>query len=398
MAGLTATGITIKSVDEILDDIESDELATIDPSLNTQADGVLGQLNGIYAAALAECWELLEEIYQSAYPDTASGQSLSYVAALTGAIRRVATKAELNVHLEGTVSTVVPAGTRCYPDGDPDSLFETTADATILEQGAPDYVAVTMRAVTAGSAPTAAAGDTLVIATPVTGLDAITTNGATPFTEGLDEETDTQLRQRREQTLALPGASTVEAIRADMLQVTGVDSCTVFENPTGVTDANNVPPYAIEVLVSSAGAPNYTAQDVVDQIWLSKPAGTQTFGDLSGTATDSLGNTHTIYYSEPTTVTAYMTLTLTKTTDGTYIGDANVEQAIEDWGVRNLTVGQSVYASDIIDVVAGLSGVDWVDVSTVRVDDSAVPASVNLLLTARQLATITAANVTVTSL
>ena len=167
---------------------------------------------------------------------------------------------------------------------------------------------------------------------------------------------------------------------------------------TSVIDTNNVPPYAIEVLVYSSGAPNYTAQAIVDQIWASKPAGTQTYGSLSGTATDSLGNTHTIYYSEPTTIQTYVALTLTKTTDGTYIGDANVEQAIADWAIRNLTVGQSVYASDIIDVVAGLTGVEWVDVSTVAVDDIPVPVSANLILTARQLATIAAADVTVTSL
>jgi hypothetical protein len=79
MAGLTSSGITIKSVDEILTDMESEQLANIAADLNVEADSVLGQLNGIYAAALAELWELLEQVYQAAYPDTASGQSLSYI-------------------------------------------------------------------------------------------------------------------------------------------------------------------------------------------------------------------------------------------------------------------------------------------------------------------------------
>jgi len=398
MAGLTATGITIKDVAEILTDIESEQIANIDADLNVGPDDVLGQLNGIYAAALAELWELFEEIYQSAYPDTASGQSLSYVAALTGSIRQVATKAELTVNLVGVVDTVVPAGTRFYPEDDPDSLFQTTAPATILEQGATDFVVVTAQAVTEGSATTAADGDTLVIATPVSGLNFITTSGVDPLNPGVDEETDAELRTRREQSLALAGASTVEAIRSDMLTVTGVDTCTVFENPTGDTDAQGLPPNSIEVLVSSTAAPSYDTEEVVQQIWDSKPAGTETYGALNDDATDSQGNLQTIKYSEPTTVRLYVAITLTAATDGTYIGDTDVEQAVEDWSVANLQVGQSVYASDLINLVADLTGVVSVDVGATFVEAvDATPDTVEWIASARELGEIDAADVTVTS-
>ena len=396
MAGLTSTGITIKDVAEILADMESEQLANIDADLDVGPDDLLGQLNGIYAAALAELWELLEQVYQSAYPDTASGQSLSYVSALTGAIREPAVKASLLVHLEGTVSTNVPAGTQGYVDGDPDALWETTADAVIAEEGATDYIEVTMEAVTAGTATTAYQTDSeLVISTPVSGLDAITIQAdATP---GANEETDSELRLRREQSLALAGASTVEAIRAEMLQVPGVDSCTVFENPTGVTDSLGLPPKSIEVLVNNETGTTYTAQDVVDEILLRKPAGTATYGGLSGTATDSAGNDYTVYYSEPTEVPIHVELTLVAETDGTYVGDTAVAEAIADWATRSLRVGQSVYGSDIIGVVVGLEGVISVDVSTVFVDDDDPPVTADHILTARQLGIITSANVDVTS-
>jgi hypothetical protein len=193
----------------------------------------------------------------------------------------------------------------------------------------------------------------------------------------------------------------VDAIRAEMLTVTGVDSCTVFENPTSVTDANGLPPYSIEVLVYSATAPNYTAQDVADQIWASKPAGTQTYGtETPVTVTDSSGNQHDIYYSEPTTVRLYVAVTLTTTTDGAYsaIGDAGVAGAIEQWALTTLTVGRSVYASDIINVVADLAGVQSVSVSATFVEaGDATPDQVQWIATPRQLGTIDADDVTVTS-
>ena len=405
MAGLTSSGITIKSVDEILADMESEQLANIAADLNVEADSVLGQLNGIYAAALAELWELLEQVYQAAYPDTASGQSLSYIAALTGAIRRPATKSTILVHLEGTVSTSVPAGTQAYPDqngagpADPDSMYETTAVAVIAEEGATDYVEVTMEAVTPGSYANASlSGDVeLVISTPVAGLDAITIQADSA--DGDDEETDAELRERREQSLALAGASTVEAIRAEMLQVTGVDRCTVFENPTGTTDALGLPPKSIEVLVDSDNAPDYDDQELADEILLRKPAGTQTYGSISDTATDSAGNTYTVYWSEPTTVPAYVELDLTAATDGTYgdDGDDRVAEAIADWATPNLTVGRSLYSSDIVNVVADVEGVTAVDVLATFVDDTTSPNEYVVVATGRDLITISTSNITVNS-
>jgi uncharacterized phage protein gp47/JayE len=397
MAGLTTTGITIKSVDEIVSDMEASQLANIDANLNVEADSVLGQLNGIYAAALADLWELMEQVYQAAYPDTASGQSLSYIAALTGALRQSATKATLDVRIIGTLDTVIPAGTQGYVDEDPDSLFETTAEAIIEEHGGVDWVDVTMQATETGPGPRAFAADgLLVIATPVSGMSIITIRS--DYAPGNDEETDSELRIRREQFLAIAGASTVEAIRTEMLLVTGVDSCTVFENPTGTVDALGLPPKSIEVLVLSETGPAYNPQDIVDEILLRKPAGTETFGGLSELATDSSGNEYTVYYSEPTTVQVYVELTLDAETDGSYVGDENVEEAIADWATIALRVGDSVYASDIINVVADITGVISVDVASVEVDDETPTQGIpDLILTARQLGTITSDRVTVTS-
>lgn len=394
MAGLTANGIEIKDVDEVLSDIESAQLADISSTLNLNPDSVLGQLNGIYAAALAELWEVIEEVYQSAYPDTASGQSLSYVSALTGAIREPATYAVVQVSLIGTVGTVIPAGTQFYPPGDSASTFSTPAPYTIIERGATDWADGEGIAINIGSGPYAPEIEFMTIATPVPGLTGVLT---TSFAEGQDEETDAQLRQRREQALALAGTGTVDAIRADMLTVEGVDSCTVFENPTGITDADGVPPYGIEVLVFSSAAPPYDSQDVADQIWASKPAGTETYGALSETVVDSQGDSHTMYYSEPTTVRTYIVVKVEPAVDGTYIGDQGVMDALEQWGTLNLSVGQSVYQSDIINVVADLSGVLKVYTSPLFIDDAAPATSFDLILTSRQLATIDEADVTVIS-
>ena len=397
MAGLTATGIEIKDVSEIVDDLGSEQIANIDANLNLEPDDVLGQLNAIVGAAIAEAWELLEEIYHSAYPDTASGQSLSYVSALTGTVRREATKALLDVDLGGTALAPYPAGMKVYPNSDPDAIFESTAAGALDGLG---LATITMQAVDAGdNSNIAAGGENMTFVTPVSGITSAISSASGVNAPGLDEETDDELRVRREQSLALAGASTVDAIRAEMLQVTGVDSCTVFENPTGVIDAIGIPPYAIEVLVNSEAAPNYTDQDIWDAILLRKPAGTETYGTESGTATDSSGNSYTVKFSEPNTVRTYVELDITVDSD---FVEADVETAvaasIANWATQSLLVGQDVFASDIINVAADVEGVTSIDVTQTFVDDDATPSpNTSLVITPRQLATIDAADVTVTA-
>ena len=392
MAGLTATGFDIKTLATILSEMVADQVANIDADLNTEADSVLGQLNGIYAAALAELWEVVEAVYQASYPDTASGQALSYIAALTGTERLAATNSTLPVNLTFTGAGTLPAGFQVHPEGDAASLYQTTAGVTAV--GA-DTEAATLTAVTPGSASTAASGDTLVIATPNPLISAVApTDNDTP---GRDEETDAELRLRRLQQLSSAATSTPDAIRAEMLTVTGVDACVVFENPTGATDANGLPPHSFEVLVQSINAPNFTAADVVQKVWDTKPAGIQTFGTTSGIAVDDSGNNQTVYYSTPYEVTVHIELEVEYFSNR---ADALTAQAVKDaiveWGELNATMGRSIYASDIVDVARGLANVENVVLSSVLVDDVDPAVSTDLTLSARQIASIEEGNIDVT--
>lgn len=396
MAGLTTTGLTIETIEGLLASIVADQLANIDVNLNTEADALIGQLNAIYAAALLELWELLEAIYQSGFVDTATGQSLVYLCALTGTIRREATRSTVTARFFGPDTTPVPAGTQFYREGRPDtSLYRTIAAATVSGT----YVDVECEAVVPGSASylvAASDGESLVLPNPPSGITAVETVALDDSVNGADEETEAALRTRREEELARPGSSTVDAIRADLLQVTGVDVAQVYENPTNATDANGLPPFSIECLVYSAAAPDFTATAIAQAIWDAKPAGTQTYGSSSGTATDDALDTHTMYYSEPTEIPAHMLVTLTY--DGDYIGDTAVKNAIAAWALSNLTMGSDIVASDLVSLVSGLTGVVSVDGANTGADSSTVASgNPSLSITLRQVATVDTTNIDVTS-
>jgi uncharacterized phage protein gp47/JayE len=107
--GVLPTGFAKKLLLDIKADIEQAERDSLGSSLNLLATSVLGQLNGIMSERLAELWDVGEAIYRSLYPDSASGDALDNVAAITGALRLEATKSTVTLRLfldDGVTVTV----------------------------------------------------------------------------------------------------------------------------------------------------------------------------------------------------------------------------------------------------------------------------------------------------
>lgn len=390
MVGLTDTGLEIETLDSLLDSVGTSQKANINADLNTNADSALGNINSIVCAKIHEAWEHLELAYQSAYPDTASGVPLAYVSGITGTTRRAATKSTVLGKVELSNGFDLASGSTAYVGIDPSMKYTTTEAVPTNTTGSAAWFEVEMEALETGSRPNANTGTLDTIDTPVAGW--LSVGNDYDSEPGLDLESDTDLRTRREAQLATPGTGTTPAIIADISDLDGVTGVHVFENQTGLTNPYGVPPYAIEILVSGSGV---VPQDVFDQIHLSKPSGKRTYGTETGFATDAAGFAQPVAYTEPTEVRAYVSVVLTTIPD-LYVGDEAVASAIAAWE-DSLALGESVYASDIVNVVADLGGVESVDVTQVEVDRVTPPVTVNLTATAREFVSIDSADVTVVS-
>jgi hypothetical protein len=125
--GVTSEGLTAKTVQDILDELDDDERAAFGAAINTTPESVLGQLNSIFGDKVAEMWELALAVWASQYPDTAQGTSLDNVAAITGAERLGATKSAVDLSLNLTAGTILLAG-RIVSSSETGSRFVTTED------------------------------------------------------------------------------------------------------------------------------------------------------------------------------------------------------------------------------------------------------------------------------
>lgn len=392
MAGVVATGFETKTTVDIVAELEASEKSQYGASWNVRATSLQGVLNGIFGAKLAEVWEVAEDVFNAFNPDGASGRALDQLCALTGVTRLPATKSTATLTLSGTDSTVISVGQLRVSHSVTGTFWTNTTGGTI-SGGTLD---VDVEAEETG-ANAALAGTLTVIETPISGLDSVT--NALDATEGRDEESDADLRVRREALLTSQGKGTVDAIRADVLDVDDVQQAFVFENTTLVTDGDGRPGKSFEVVALTGGAA--LSASILQAIWESKPAGISAYSDTSGgfgvtgNVTDAQGFTQTVGYTLAEPVLAYFALTaVTSSAFGaTATGVAAIKQSLVDYG-GELQVGDDIIRSVAI-ANSFVSGVD--DVSDFRLDISASPAATsNIAVGARQIGSVDSSRIEVT--
>lgn len=185
-------------------------------------------------------------------------------------------------------------------------------------------------------------------------------------TLGALEETDSALRLRRLQSLATPGAGTVEAIRAAVLSVAAVTAAFVLENTGDAVDGNGLPPHSFEVVLLGG-----VEADIATEIWLHKGAGIYSHGDNAAIVTDSQGFPQTVRYTRPTDVDMWVRATYTEDTEADPgfpdNGEALMEAALLATG-QALTIGQDVLPAHFFGpVLAACTGIRTLVIEVVDV-------------------------------
>jgi uncharacterized phage protein gp47/JayE len=353
MAGVTSTGFTPMRLQEIKLALET-ALQGVFGDINLESTSVFGQFIGVMSKIMADWWEGLEDVYLSEYPATAAGAALDNSVALVGITRLPAIKTTVTCQLDGTATTVVPSGSQVgNTNGD---LFTLLDDVTIPGDGEFEALAY-------GAVPAVASTVTTIV-TPVSGWDTVDNTDAGVI--GREEETDAELRQRREQSLSVIGAGTVESIRSRIINtITEVTECAVFENTADITDpVSNRPPHSLEIVVLGGDD-----QEIADLIWQIKPGGIQLYNNPSGgvtkTVVDSNGDNQTIYFTRPTTMYAHVKVDInTYSTEETFPLDGvdQIKAAILEYS-SNLSMGKDMLIQKWYSPVYSVPGLSDVTIS-----------------------------------
>ena len=342
--GVSSTGFTMPTVDDLLTSITADQRNTIADDLDEGAEEVLGQLNGIVALKLREAWEATGAVYESFDPRRATGAALVARCALTGTTPRGATYGTVDLTLTIAAHRTVPAGSSVSAAGKPDVLWTTLTDA-VNSSGSPASVTVSARCATAGRIA-APSGTLTVIATPVTGWTAVT--NAADAVAGREAETDPELRVRREAELQLAALTPDDAIRVALLAVADVQRVLVVPNSSDAA-VGAQPPHSVEVVVQGG-----TTAAVAAAIWSSVAMGIATYGTTTTTIVDAAGITRTVRFTRPTVAAVYVGVLVLR--GATYAGDAALKNALLAVGDA-LLMGSTVQIADLVVAAMGVAGV-----------------------------------------
>jgi len=198
----------------------------------------------------------------------------------------------------------------------------------------------------------------------------VTVTNLTPWLIGRFPETDAQLRLRHQNSVAITGKATVDAIQAKLNQIEGVTKAFVDENPTDVTSPAGLPPHSIECTVKGG-----TDAAVAQAIWENKGGGIQTYGNITETALDINGTPQEIKFSRPTQVYIHLRITYTPCFEDALPVDteAAIKQAAFDYG-DSLEIGSDVIPSRFLGGI--YSAVSGIGVMTVEAARTTLPTDI----------------------
>lgn len=195
----------------------------------------------------------------------------------------------------------------------------------------------------------------------------ISTNNNLSFSTGRDRETDEGLRERASESTQLAGSSTVPANLSTVSNVAGVNTVLIVENLSAVVDSEGRPPHSYEVIVDGG-----VEGDIAAAIFSEKPAGIQTFGDITINIIDASDTPRAISFSRPTNVFIAVRVTFNLYDEEVFpvTGTEDIEQAVLDTG-NALDIGEDVINGRFVGpIYASAEGINTVLVETQIISSS----------------------------
>lgn len=280
------TGLITATQAEILANYTAAMQQIYGADINLESDTPDGQMLNIFIQSVLDLEDLLVQIYNMFDPDNAIGVILDQRVAINGIQRQAGTFTVTNItivtsqalNLYGLDQTAQPVYTVSDNAG---NLWQLQTTQTIASSGT--YVAA-FQAATPGANLTVP--NTITVPVTIV-LGVVSVNNPTTYTTlGVNEESDAQLKVRRQKSVSLASQGYLTALLAALENINGVTSAFVYENDTGTTNGDGVPGHSIWVVVAGSAA----ASDIANAIYKKRNAGCGMFGDTTFTITQVDGS------------------------------------------------------------------------------------------------------------
>lgn len=274
-------GLEVKTSAELVEELTTAYQTIYGPDINLEQNSPDGQMMMIFIQAVLDLEDLLVQVYNQFDPDNAVGAVLDQRVAINGIQRQAGTYTTTNI----TIVTS-QALTLTGLDDDPDAPYTVADNAgnqwQLMETEivpSADTVVALFRSAVPGEVLTVP--NTITV--PVTVVLGVTSvNNPTSYaTLGINEETDAELKIRRQRSVSLSSQGYLAGLLAALENIPGVSSAYVFENTSDTTDGDGIPPHSIWVIVAGSA----TSEEIAEVIYQKRNAGCGMKGSTTYTIT-----------------------------------------------------------------------------------------------------------------
>lgn len=270
MLAISSTGLEIERLDSILARLSQEMRDIYGSDINIAPDTPDGQMIGIFSQACADINEIIAGVYAMSDPTKAVGVWLDIQLKYVGLSRNRQEYSYLNnVNIAAVAGTIIPAGTVATDANGVE--WQTVNQATVTGTS----VSMQLRSVQYGSFHLAS-GQELIPKTVILGLQSLYTTSDSVL--GRLQESDESALMRFLRSYSVNNLDDREGVEAALLALNDVRDAKVYENYTGIIDANGVDPHSINAIVIGG-----TNADIATQIIVKKGLGCGLQGAITET-------------------------------------------------------------------------------------------------------------------
>lgn len=322
------TGLTLATYAENYTNLSNAMLQIYGPDINIASNSPDGQMLNIYLQIVNDLQDLVQQVYNMQDPDNAVGVILDQRVAINGIQRQAGTFTVTPVTI--VTSASVNLYGLDYDQGDGLQQIYTVADNAgnqfqlqVTQLGLnPGTNSLNFQAAVPGAVLTVPNNITTQV-TIVLGVVSVN-NPSTYTTLGLNEESDAQLKVRRQQSVSLASQGYLSGLYAALANTAGVSAEFIYENTADAPDGDGVPGHSIWVIVGGSAS----AANIAQAIYTKRNAGCGMFGQQSYNVTQADGSLFTILWDDVTVENLFISFTATALAAGTVPNIAGILLAL----------------------------------------------------------------------
>ena len=344
---INQNGFKADSFIEILTRLSTQLKDIYGQDINLDQDTPDGQLLGINTTVISDLQDLALYIYNAMDPDFAEGVNLDRLLKLLARTKLPATKSTVDINLTLSRDAIIPS-TYTVSDANGQN-WQITSEQTLTV----GTHLVTFESVDYGMI-TAEANTITQQVTIMTEINSLT--NPTDATAGRDEESDQELRERRNKILEVNAYSTVGSLLGKILTLDNVVDVCLYENKTSVYDSEkDLNSHSIWIIVKGG-----EIDQIAETIIKDKTGGTGLKGVIEGTyvenfITQSGKNRtiiHTANFDRPTEKEIYLKFNVKRRVPTQSIDMDNIKNTLAD---KVFQIAENVTVTELYATIYGAS-------------------------------------------